>query len=354
MIIRKIPSCFLKIAAVVAFVLLCAGTSVAAERWLIFVWGDDADEFAKFKAFCMDRGMTPSEILEAHGYTEGELPSEGKVLLVPASRSDLLVTWVEIQNRTGGAGLPITVRLHDIPSILQETQEDVSAEETAVPEPELDHLPESELYAQHPQTEPELDDLQEPAHDAIQEPEPDMPQRRRSAAEMEIEALLAQIDRTPLVTIELHNVPVRREQEPAPPRLTVEEARGRMIWPVNGRVSSGFGRRGRRGFHHGIDIPMPARTPILAALDGVVIDTATYRDRRFRGYGNVVLIYHGNGLVTLYSHASEIIVRRGQQVRQGDVIALVGRTGRATANHLHFEVRVNGRAVDPMPFLARR
>jgi len=267
---------------------------------------------------------------------------------VPASRGDLLFTWMEVQNRTGRARPLITIRLHGMPGILQDMQEDVPAAEIAAPapEPEPDYLPELGLHAQ---PEPEFDDLQESEHDAL--PEIDTLPPRRTAAE--IEALFAQMktERIPLVTIELHDVPVRRNQEP---RLTVEDALGKMIWPVNGRVSSGFGRRGRRGFHAGIDIPMPARTPILAALDGVVIDTATYRDRRFRGYGNVVLIDHGNGLVTLYSHASEIKVRRGQQVRQGDVVALVGRTGRATANHLHFEVRVNGRAVNPIPFLVPR
>jgi len=185
-------------------------------------------------------------------------------------------------------------------------------------------------------------------------------------------------EHVPLVTIEPHDAAyiIARAQEaaaaqppipqppipqppvpqvPQPPVTppTVDEVRGRMIWPVTGRVSSGFGRRGRR-IHHGIDIPMPAGTPILVALDGVVVASAGPRDRGFRGYGNTVVIDHGNGIVTLYAHNSQNKVTRGQQVRQGDVIALVGRTGRATTNHLHFEVRINGRPVDPIPFLKPR
>jgi len=133
----------------------------------------------------------------------------------------------------------------------------------------------------------------------------------------------------------------------------VTGTQGKMMWPVSGSVSSGFGRRGRRG-HSGLDMPMPQGTPIVAAMDGVVVETATSSDKRYRGYGNTVLIDHGNGLATLYAHCSKINVKKGQMVKQGDVVALVGNTGRATTNHIHFEVRQNGRAVDPVPYLASR
>ena len=195
----------------------------------------------------------------------------------------------------------------------------------------------------------------------------------------DIEAMFEQMreEHVPLVTIMPHDVdyvmaraqaaaarppvpelptpepPIPQVREPPVTPPTVEEVRGRMIWPVSGRVSSGFGRRGRRN-HQGIDIPMPAGTPILAALDGVVIASVPVGHRGFRGYGNTVVIDHGNGIVTLYAHNSQNKVTRGQWVRQGEVIALVGRTGRATTNHLHFEVRINGRPVDPVPFLVPR
>jgi len=125
-----------------------------------------------------------------------------------------------------------------------------------------------------------------------------------------------------------------------------------MMWPVSGKVTSGFGKRGKKSFHSGIDIPMPPGTPIVAAMDGVVLETATSKDRRYRGYGNTVLIDHGNGLVTLYSHCSKLNVKKGQSVKQGDVVAFIGRTGRATTDHVHFEVRKNGVATNPIPYLA--
>ena len=127
-----------------------------------------------------------------------------------------------------------------------------------------------------------------------------------------------------------------------------------MIWPVNGAVSSGFGRRGRRSLHSGIDIPMPKGTSIRAARDGVVKLVASAKSRSFRGYGNVVILDHGGGISTLYAHCLNIKVRQGQRVRQGETLATVGRTGRATTNHVHFEVRVNGKPVDPIPFLGAR
>ena len=128
----------------------------------------------------------------------------------------------------------------------------------------------------------------------------------------------------------------------------------KMIWPVNGAVSSGFGKRGKRSFHSGLDIPMPKGTPIRAAKDGVVKQVIPAKSRGFRGYGNVVLLDHGGGISTLYSHCLELKVRQGQRVRQGEIIATVGRTGRATTNHVHFEVRINGRPVDPTPYLVPR
>ena len=117
-----------------------------------------------------------------------------------------------------------------------------------------------------------------------------------------------------------------------------------FIWPVNGVVTSGFGWRWGR-MHEGIDIAAPTGTPIRAAAAGTVI-YAGYMG----GYGNLVIIDHGNGLSTAYAHQSAIYVGGGS-VSQGTVIGAVGSTGNSTGPHLHFEVRVNGSAVDPMGYL---
>jgi murein DD-endopeptidase MepM/ murein hydrolase activator NlpD len=137
-----------------------------------------------------------------------------------------------------------------------------------------------------------------------------------------------------------------------------------LLWPVQGgRLWRTFGlhqgivvRRGRlshtrrRHPHEGIDIGAPRGTPILAANDGLVV----YSDNGMTGYGNGVLIVHGDGSVTLYGHCAATFVVAGQQVRRGQVIAAVGDTGLAHGAHLHFELHVDGQAVDPLPRIAAR
>ncbi|GHV46717.1 hypothetical protein FACS1894204_08890 [Synergistales bacterium] len=131
---------------------------------------------------------------------------------------------------------------------------------------------------------------------------------------------------------------------------------GKMSWPVTGKISSGYGRRGkrRRRMHTGIDIPMPAGTPIGSAADGVVADTGSSKSASYRGYGNTAVISHGDGVTTLYAHCQKLAVKKGQRVKRGDIIGYVGRTGRTTTAHVHFEVRKNGKPVNPLPYLTAR
>ena len=116
-----------------------------------------------------------------------------------------------------------------------------------------------------------------------------------------------------------------------------------FIWPVGGVVTSGFGWRWGR-MHEGIDISAPCGTPIRAVAAGTVIFSGW-----MGGYGNLVVVDHGNGLATAYAHQSAIYASGG--VGQGQTIGAVGTTGSSTGCHLHFEVRVNGGAVDPMGYL---
>ena len=118
-----------------------------------------------------------------------------------------------------------------------------------------------------------------------------------------------------------------------------------LIWPVSGPITSPFGMRWGK-LHPGLDIGAGMGTPIKAAAAGRVI-VAAYDG----GYGNLVVIDHGNGLATAYAHQSQIAVSVGQQVAQGQTIGYVGSTGFSTGPHLHFEVRVNGSPVDPMGYL---
>lgn len=104
--------------------------------------------------------------------------------------------------------------------------------------------------------------------------------------------------------------------------------------------------RGTAAMHAGVDIPGPVGTPIYATADGIV-----GRSGWVGGYGNLVELDHGGGLQTRYGHLSRITVPAGSRVRRGDVIGLMGSTGRSTGSHLHYEVRMDGRAVNPMPYL---
>ncbi len=118
-----------------------------------------------------------------------------------------------------------------------------------------------------------------------------------------------------------------------------------FIWPVSGVLTSGFGYRWGR-LHEGIDIAVPSGTPVHASASGTVIVAGWVG-----GYGNLVVIDHGNGLATAYGHNTSVAVGVGQSVAQGQVISYSGSTGHSTGPHVHFEVRINGSAVDPLGYL---
>ena len=122
-----------------------------------------------------------------------------------------------------------------------------------------------------------------------------------------------------------------------------------FIWPVRGRITSPYGMRvisGRKDFHAGIDIGGPTGTNIVAAESGRV-SYAGY----MRGYGNVIILSHDGGYSTVYGHNSVNLVRKGQYVKRGSIIAKLGSTGNATGPHLHFEIRVSGKPVNPLSYL---
>jgi len=122
-----------------------------------------------------------------------------------------------------------------------------------------------------------------------------------------------------------------------------------FIWPVRGRITSPYGMRvlyGRKDFHAGIDIAGPTGTNIVAAESGRV-SYAGY----MRGYGNVIILSHDGGYSTVYGHNSVNLVKKGQYVKKGSIIGKVGRTGNATGPHLHFEVRLGGKPLNPLSYL---
>jgi murein DD-endopeptidase MepM/ murein hydrolase activator NlpD len=123
------------------------------------------------------------------------------------------------------------------------------------------------------------------------------------------------------------------------------------IWPVEGRLQSHFGKRmdpfsGEGALHRGVDITASTGTPVRASADGVVLHANV-----MSGYGKVIIIDHGNGFETYYAHLSRFAVVAGQEIRQGELVGAVGSTGRATAPHLHYEVRRYGNPQNPAHFL---
>jgi murein DD-endopeptidase MepM/ murein hydrolase activator NlpD len=128
----------------------------------------------------------------------------------------------------------------------------------------------------------------------------------------------------------------------------VRELENMYLWPLQGRITSYFGRRnlgmGTSSFHRGIDVAAPYGSTITAARTG----TVSFAGWSTQGYGYLIKVRHGGGAETWYGHNSKILVRVGQYVRQGEPIGLVGSTGISTGPHLHFELHQNGRALDPL------
>lgn len=131
----------------------------------------------------------------------------------------------------------------------------------------------------------------------------------------------------------------------APPRTS-----SRFLWPVRGKVISRFGKKGGGLYNDGLNIAAAAGSPVRAAENGVV----AYGGSELAGFGNLILIKHSGGYVTAYAHNSVLLVKRGQKVRRGEIIAKVGSTGAVARPQLHFEIRKGRRSVNPLRHLVRR
>jgi murein DD-endopeptidase MepM/ murein hydrolase activator NlpD len=138
------------------------------------------------------------------------------------------------------------------------------------------------------------------------------------------------------------NAPAADEDEAAPARG------GHLLWPVRGRILAGYGATKQGGHNSGINIAATRGAPVKAVDAGVV----AYAGNEIRGYGNLILVKHASGFISAYAHCDELLVKRGDKVGRGQVIAKVGATGGVAEPQLHFELRRGKRAVDPREFLA--
>lgn len=157
---------------------------------------------------------------------------------------------------------------------------------------------------------------------------------------------IASQDLTPISTAPAHAAPV--VTSPVAPQSTLSQPIIQptitWAWPVDGTVTSGFGKQSEGISNEGVVIAAPSNTPIHAAAQGEV----AYVGNNVRDYGNMVILRHANGDMTSYAHADRIIVAKGMVVRQGDTIGYVGNSGRAKTAQLHFAMRSGNQAVDPL------
>ena len=140
------------------------------------------------------------------------------------------------------------------------------------------------------------------------------------------------------------------EEGASEPAIKASEATGALPtfrWPVRGKVIASYGAKTNGKSNDGINLAVPEGTPVKAAEDGVV----AYAGNELKGYGNLVLVRHANGYVTAYAHASELLVKRGDTIKRGQVIAKSGQSGEVASPQLHFEIRKGSAPVDPLQFL---
>ena len=176
-----------------------------------------------------------------------------------------------------------------------------------------------------------------------------------SDAEAEKKNLLEDIETQKAIIAELEEIERKRREEALKNQLNLTYDGGKMTWPVPGysRISSYFGTRPdpfgspTQEFHGGIDIPAPRGVNIVSAYDGQVA-WSYYSNSA----GHWVGVDHGNGIYTVYMHMSKRLVNEGDMVKKGDVLGLIGSTGRSTGNHLHFAVRKDGSYVDPLKWVS--
>jgi murein DD-endopeptidase MepM/ murein hydrolase activator NlpD len=135
------------------------------------------------------------------------------------------------------------------------------------------------------------------------------------------------------------------EKRPQTRAVKVGRAEGILAWPLRGVLYAKFGRKGNDP-HDGIDLSAPAGAPVKTAAPGSVLYAGEQK-----GYGLIVIVEHENALITLYAHNRDLRVKTGQKVREGQVVATVGDSGRTSGPHLHFEVRKDGQPVDPLDYL---
>ena len=385
---------------------LSAAAQAANAKWETFTFTDDIDSgMEALKTYCATHDVTVSDVLWAN-QTSLEKIAAGTTLYLPERHADILTVWQHVsrqQPKTSAADM-------DFQKFIESLRKGDQAQTPVIPETSKDTTAQAQdtiIVTETPKPAPKpakptkkapKKQQSSPAKVIAQTAKPDKILTAKNKKKAEIPGLMDPIivlspngdattgpmrlvisgDKVKVVKLPPDALPKKPSVSDVNTPFTATDSgwsylphydmttkdhinrsytnlnslNGKMMWPVDGKISSPFGKWRGKHKHEGIDIPMPAGTPIRAARNGVVARTGNNSTMGFRGYGNFVMLDHGGGIKTFYAHCSSVAVFEGQKIMQGQIIGYVGSTGRSTANHLHFEVRVNNVKVNPVPYMA--
>ena len=296
--------------------------------------------------------VTPAAIMQANGYKGPRVLSPGQQLIIPresatAVAAPALAPVAPASRPVAAAGAPPAVHF-------------VNRGDTLLSIARHNHIPVAELARANgldPQAKLKLGArLTVPAKTAAVAPI-EQPAAAASVAAAQPAAALAPpatkmaaVALGPPQTARLAQATTKVEEPSAQSPVKAAEATGALPtfrWPVRGKVITSYGAKTNGKSNDGINLAVPEGTPVKAAEDGVV----AYSGNELKGYGNLVLVRHTNGYVTAYAHASELLVKRGDTIKRGQVIAKSGQSGEVGSPQLHFEIRKGSTPVDPLQFL---
>jgi murein DD-endopeptidase MepM/ murein hydrolase activator NlpD len=288
--------------------------------------------------------VTPAAILQANGYKGPRALSPGQQLIIPRQTATAAPALAAPASRPGAASAAASVHV-------------VNRGDTLLSIARRNHVPVSELARANgldSQAKIRLGSkltvpvartaaapaLQSEAVAAAQPVAPMTPPATRMAA----------VAVGPQQSVRLAQATTKVEEPTAEAPVKAAEATGALPtfrWPVRGKVITSYGAKTNGKANDGINLAVPEGTPVKAAEDGVV----AYSGNELKGYGNLVLVRHSNGYVTAYAHASELMVKRGDLIKRGQIIAKSGQSGEVGSPQLHFEIRKGSSPVDPLQFL---
>ncbi|WP_291685776.1 LysM peptidoglycan-binding domain-containing M23 family metallopeptidase [Bradyrhizobium sp.] len=295
--------------------------------------------------------VTPAAIMQANGYKGPRVLSPGQQLIIPresatAVAAPALAPVAPASRPVAAPGAPPAVHF-------------VNRGDTLLSIARHNHIPVAELARANgldPQAKLKLGArLTVPAKTAAVAPI-EQPAAAGVAAAQPAAALappatkMAAVALGPPQTARLAQATTKVEEPSAESPVKAAEATGALPtfrWPVRGKVITSYGAKTNGKSNDGINLAVPEGTPVKAAEDGVV----AYSGNELKGYGNLVLVRHTNGYVTAYAHASELLVKRGDTIKRGQVIAKSGQSGEVGSPQLHFEIRKGSTPVDPLQFL---